>query len=104
MAESAGALRVSLALTHYPEKHAMEKIEFSKEEQTRLVARIQTHFRDEFEMEFGRFEAESVLQFFAGVLGPQFYNRGLHDAQAQLTRQVELFNDAVYQLERVPEK
>ena len=67
------------------------------------MARIQAHVQDEFDLELGRFEAEGVAAFFSNVLGPQFYNRGLHDAQALLTKQVDLFNDAVYQLERTSE-
>ncbi|UJW74109.1 DUF2164 domain-containing protein [Rhizobium sp. SL42] len=78
----------------------MEKLDFSKEEQARLVAQIQSHFHDEFDLELGRFEAEGIAAFFSNVLGPQFYNRGLHDAQAVLANQIDLFNDAVYQLER----
>jgi uncharacterized protein (DUF2164 family) len=78
--------------------------EFSKEEQTRLVGLVQSHFKKEFDLELGRFEAEGVAEFFSKVLGPQFYNRGLHDAQALLAKQIDLFNDAVYQLERTPEK
>ncbi|WP_159948294.1 DUF2164 domain-containing protein [Rhizobium sp. 18065] len=78
----------------------MQTSEFSKEEQARLVERIQSHFKKEFDLDLGRFEAEGVAEFFSNVLGPQFYNRGLHDAQALLAKQIDLFNDAVYQLER----
>lgn len=82
----------------------MQTLEFSKDELARLVGLIQSHFQKEFALELGRFEAEGVAEFFSNVLGPQFYNRGLHDAQALLAKQVDLFNDAVYQLERTEEK
>ncbi|MGV8938773.1 MAG: DUF2164 domain-containing protein [Allorhizobium sp.] len=68
----------------------------------KLIAanQIRDYLRGEFDLELGRFEAETVLEFFTEKIGAHFYNRGLMDAQALLASQVEIFNDGIYQLEK----
>ncbi|WP_456361819.1 DUF2164 domain-containing protein [Xanthomonas arboricola] len=48
----------------------------------------------------GRFDAEFLLDFFAGEVGAYFYNRGVYDAQAIIAGKLEDLGEAVYQLER----
>ncbi|BCH59100.1 DUF2164 domain-containing protein [Agrobacterium vitis] len=76
------------------------KADFSKDELALLVSRLQKHLASEHEVELGRFEVESLIDFLAGTVGVHFYNRGLADAQTLLAEQIDRFNDGIYQLER----
>jgi len=78
-------------------------IEFSKEERAALVQRIQLYFREELDQNIGQFDAEFLLDFFIGDLGPYFYNRGLYDAQAILEERMQSVGDAIYELEKPTE-
>lgn len=80
----------------------MPKLDFSSEDQAAIVARVRDYFLSEFELDVGCFEAEGMLEFFAGEISAHFYNRGLYDAQAVITNQIEAINDAIYQLEQSP--
>ncbi len=82
---------------------AMEKDLISREEKERFLLKIQRHLSDEVEVELGRFEAEALVDLVADLLGPHYYNKGLRDAQALLARQVDQINDALYEMERLPE-
>ncbi len=82
---------------------AMEKDLISREEKERLLLKIQRHLSDEVEIELGRFEVEALVDLVADLLGPHYYNKGLRDAQALLSRQVDQINDALYEMERLPE-
>ena len=82
---------------------AMEKDLISREEKERLLLKIQRHLSDEVDVELGRFEAEALVDLVADLLGPHYYNKGLRDAQALLARQVDQINDALYEMERLPE-
>ncbi|HBF32285.1 DUF2164 domain-containing protein [Rhizobium sp.] len=79
----------------------MTKPMFSKEDLALMVVRISRHMLAEHDLELGRFEAESLIEFMTETVGVQCYNRGLHDAQTLLTETIERFNDGVFQLERV---
>lgn len=77
----------------------MPVIEFSKEEKEILVRKIQLYFSEELEQEIGGFDAQFLLDFFAGEIGAYFYNRGLYDAQAILEKRLESIAEAIYDLE-----
>ena len=78
----------------------MKKISFDKAEREAIVGTIQRFFVAELESEIGNLPAQRLLEFFGEAIGPFYYNRGLHDAQAALARQVENFNDEIYGLEQ----
>lgn len=67
----------------------MPRLDLSNKDQAALVERIKEYVLNEFEIEVGRFEAESMLEFFPKAGGRHFYNRGLNDAIYQLEQQVE---------------
>lgn len=77
----------------------MAQIRFNEDEK----ARIQLYFDQELRQELGRFDAEFLLDFFAGEIGAFFYNRGLSDAQAVLAAKVDELGEAIYQLEKPTE-
>ncbi|MFN7125130.1 MAG: DUF2164 domain-containing protein [Allorhizobium sp.] len=81
----------------------MDKDLISREEKERLLLKVQRHLSDEPEVELGRFEAEALVDLAAALIGPFYYNKGLRDAQALLARQVDQINDALYEMERLPE-
>jgi uncharacterized protein (DUF2164 family) len=78
----------------------MAAITFSADEKQRIVERIRRYFADELKQEIGRFDAEFLLDFFASEIGPDFYNRGLRDAQAVLASRIDDLQDAITLLER----
>jgi uncharacterized protein (DUF2164 family) len=81
----------------------MDKDLISREEKERLLLKVQRHLSDGAEVELGRFEAEALVDLVAALIGPFYYNKGLRDAQALLARQVDQINDALYEIERLPE-
>ena len=78
----------------------MKEIKFEKPEREAIVASIQRYFITELDSEIGNISAQQLLQFFGKIVGPFYYNQGLHDAQAALARQVDTFNDEIYGLEQ----
>jgi uncharacterized protein (DUF2164 family) len=78
----------------------MKKIVLPKEEKAAAVTRLREYFADELDQEIGVLPAEFLLEFFANDIGPFFYNQGLRDAHAALTKQMEDFGEAIYLLER----
>ncbi|MBU0737241.1 MAG: DUF2164 domain-containing protein [Alphaproteobacteria bacterium] len=81
----------------------MEKDLISREDKERLLQKVQHHLSEEAEVEIGRFEVESLVDLVARLIGTHYYNKGLRDAQALLARQVDQVNDALYEMERIPE-
>jgi uncharacterized protein (DUF2164 family) len=78
-------------------------IEFSKDEKAILVRRLQVWFNEELKQDLGRFDAEFLLDFVGEEIGAYFYNRGLYDAQAILSKRLDDLTDAILQLERPTE-
>ncbi len=75
-------------------------IDFSKEEKEAMVTKLQSYFSDELGQEIGQFDAEFLLDFFAGEIGKLFYNRGLYDAQAILESRMDNIVEAISELEK----
>jgi len=78
----------------------MSQIEFTEDEKAIIVRKIQSYFSGELKQSIGRFDAEFLLDFFAGEVGAYFYNRGLYDAQAALAAKIDDVQDAILQLEK----
>lgn len=78
----------------------METIRFSKEERAVIVEKIKGYFERELDMEIGGFDAEFLLEFFSGEIGPYYYNRGLQDARAVIESKLENIADALYEIEQ----
>lgn len=81
----------------------MPDIQFSSGEKEIIVRKIKLYFAEELKQEIGRFDAEFLLDFFAGEIGAYFYNRGLYDAQAILSSKLDELGEAICQLERPTE-
>ncbi|RDZ26709.1 DUF2164 domain-containing protein [Lysobacter silvisoli] len=78
----------------------MPTIDFSKDEKSILVRKLQLYFSEELKQPIGQFDAEFLLDFISSELGAYYYNRGLYDAQAALSAKLEDVQDAIYQLEQ----
>ncbi len=81
----------------------MEKVEFTSEEKSQIVRKVQMYFEEELEQQLGSFDAEFLIDFFAEEVGAYFYNRGLYDAQALFAQKVDELSDSIYELERPTE-
>ena len=78
-------------------------IAFSAAEKEVIVRKIKLYFSEELQQQIGHFDAEFLLDFFAREIGAYFYNRGLYDAQAALSKKLDDIQDVIYQLERPTE-
>lgn len=78
----------------------MAEIKFSDEEKKAIGLKVQRYVEEELGLEIGQFDAEFLLDFFAGEIGEYFYNRGLYDAQAVLEKKIEEIGEAILQLEK----
>jgi uncharacterized protein (DUF2164 family) len=78
----------------------MSEIKFTPEERDTICRKIQLYFQEELEQEIGQFDADFLLDFFAGEIGAYFYNRGLYDAQAILETRLESVAEAIYEIEK----
>ena len=78
----------------------MAIIQFSAEEKQRIVGKVKQYVETEMNQEIGSFEAEFLLDFFAGEIGGYFYNRGLYDAQAVVSAKLNDITDALAEIEK----
>jgi uncharacterized protein (DUF2164 family) len=78
----------------------MAEIKFTREEKQALLARIQTYVSEEFDQDIGLVAAQTMLDFMDGELGNFFYNRGLYDAQAAISKRLDEVSEAIYALEK----
>lgn len=78
----------------------MSDIEFSKDEKTVLVKKVQLYFSEELNQDIGGFDAEFLIDFFGKELGVYFYNRGVYDARDYLSKRVDELGDAILDLEK----
>lgn len=78
----------------------MALIEFTAEEKSRIVSKIQRYFDDELNLEIGQFDSEFLLDFFSEQVGAYFYNRGLYDARAILETRLDDITEAIYEIEK----
>ena len=81
----------------------MRKLELSREQKQRMVPLVQAYAREELDAELGNFDAEFLIDFFSTLLGPSFYNHGLLDARAALSKRIESIDEAIVELERSSE-
>jgi uncharacterized protein (DUF2164 family) len=81
-------------------KPTMKPIKFTPEETADIVAKLQDYFREELDTELGNLPAQMFLKFLSEEIGGYFYNRGLYDAQAVLSKQLEEISEAIYGLEQ----
>ena len=77
----------------------MSKIELTKETREALARALSRYLKDELDLEVSGFDAVFLTDFIIEHLGPHFYNQGLQDAQAILSKKLDELGEAIYQLE-----
>jgi len=78
----------------------MTLINLTKAQKTEVVDQLKEYFREEMDGDLGTFEAEFLLEFISKEIGPYFYNQGLHDAQAVVSKSIDNVVDAIYTIEK----
>jgi len=82
---------------------SMSEISFTAEEKAHIVRKIRLYFDQELKQDIGRFDAEFLLDFMAEEIGVYFYNRGLYDAQAILSKRLDDLSETILELEKTTE-
>ena len=78
----------------------MSEIEFTNQEMTIMVAKLQSYFETELDQEIGQFDAEFLLNFVSKEMGAFYYNRGLYDARAIFESKVASIDDEIFAIEK----
>jgi len=78
----------------------MSEIKFTKEEKARIVQKVKQYFNNELDQDIGGFDAEFLIDFFAGEIGACFYNQGLSDAQVLFSEKVDELGYLIQELEK----
>jgi uncharacterized protein (DUF2164 family) len=78
----------------------MSKIELPKEAHEALAKALSRYLRDELDLEVKGFDAVFLLDFITERLGPHYYNQGLYDAQAIVSKKAEEIGEAIYGAEK----
>jgi uncharacterized protein (DUF2164 family) len=78
----------------------MPKIELPKDDRDAMARALSRYLKDELDLEVTGFDAQFLLDFIAETLGPQFYNQGLADAQALLSKKMDDLCEAILALEQ----
>ncbi|MCP4791296.1 MAG: DUF2164 domain-containing protein [Gammaproteobacteria bacterium] len=75
-------------------------IALEKSQRDVLIGELQNYMEMELDRALGQFEAEFLLDFIVEKLGPHFYNQGIYDAQASVSKQMDNLVESFYQLEK----
>ena len=78
----------------------MAKIELEKPVQDAMVRALSRYLKDELDVEVAGFDAVFLLDFITERLGPHYYNQGLYDAQALVSKKLDALGEAVLELEK----
>jgi len=78
----------------------MAPIPFSRNERQALERQLKDFLREELECEITALGATLLLDHIVEKAGSYFYNRGLYDAQALLSKRVDQIGEAILDLEQ----
>ena len=78
----------------------MPPIELPKDTRDAAARTLSKYLKDELDLEVTGFDAVFLLDFIIERLGPVFYNQGVYDAQAVLTKKSEEIGEAILGLEK----
>ena len=80
-----------------PHREGPMRMKLSDERREILVLAAQALFDEEFERELSAFQAESLVDFFLGQLGPPVYNQAVQDARAYFQQKLEDLDGEVFE-------
>lgn len=78
----------------------MSEVTFSKQQKEEILSKLQNYFACELDSELAQFDAEFLLDFFTKEVGKYFYNQGIYDAQALLSKRIDVISDDIFSLEQ----
>lgn len=78
----------------------MPKFELPKEIRADAAKALSRYLKRELDLEVTGFDAEFLTDFVTETLGPQFYNQGVADAQALLSKKMDEVAESIWQLEQ----
>ena len=78
----------------------MSDITLTPEQRDQLTRQLQAYFEAEMDQDLGSFEAGFLLDFISSEFGAIFYNQGLYDAQAVLSKHLDTIGEAILTLEK----
>lgn len=78
----------------------MNAPKLDRDARIRLAARIKHYLDEELDLEIGNMDAEFLIDYLATTLGASFYNKGLKDAQALLSRKMDDLSEEFHALEQ----
>jgi uncharacterized protein (DUF2164 family) len=79
---------------------APPKIELPKEAREAAARTLSKYLKDELDLEVNGFDAMFLADFVTERLGPLFYNQGVYDAQAVLSKRADEIGEAILALEK----
>jgi uncharacterized protein (DUF2164 family) len=80
----------------------MSEITFSRDEKEVLISKLQRYFEDELGTSLGQFDGDFLLDFISKEMGASFYNKGVNDARAVVTSRLQVIDEELYAIEKVP--
>ena len=78
----------------------MSKIELPKDTAAAAAQTLSKYLKDELDLEVKGFDAVFLFDFITAQLGPHYYNQGVYDAQAILSKKADELGEAVLGLEK----
>lgn len=77
----------------------MDIVNFTSAEKSIIVSRLQKYFAENLGYDLEQFDGEFLLNFISDNIGKYFYNRGIVDAQSQLSKRIEEIRESIAELE-----
>ena len=74
-------------------------IEIDEARKKRMIGKLQTFYRTDFDEELSTFRAEQLLDFLIESVGPQFYNQGVQDARVFLQHKLDDLDAEIHELD-----
>jgi uncharacterized protein (DUF2164 family) len=75
-------------------------MKLERKDRVELVRLVQQRFRDEHDLDPGDLAADEELRFFAGLLGPLFYNQAIEDARRIAGLRAQTIDEELFGLTR----
>lgn len=72
----------------------------NREERSYLASELRAYLDAELDVEIGNMEAEALIDMIGEKLGATYYNRGLKDAEALMSRKLDDISDDLRALEK----
>ncbi|TWI90465.1 uncharacterized protein (DUF2164 family) [Roseibium hamelinense] len=78
----------------------MSELKLSREQKVALAANLKRFLEDELDTEIGNMDAERLVDHLVKRFAPRFYNQGIRDAHALLSKKIDDLADDFYGLEQ----